>query len=790
MPLQSGYSKEVVQNNIRELIKAGHDPKQSVAIAYSNARKTHGVDEVETKEMKESHKRDLKEEPDSKIVAFIVYTDDDKILWMKRTKDDTWGFPGGHVEDGESAIEGAIRESREEIMHVPETGLQLIYSEGKVRLFGCNDGEFKPELNEEHSDFVWATIEDAPEDLFPKIADEKKEIAQAATGMDEEHWITTESGSHLLIEGNGKGEYTIKGGAGGKLNGKTVSPKSMSENRINEKSSSFNNPDFKPHETNNSSFKTPEGHHTLKHPLAIKKETEKAYGVSNGYEEALETARYDVKELTSNQRELLRNRQSLLWLPKSHSSSHEGHVVSMSPWLAQKNGHETHEGAQRREQAFNAGKERYSKLLETAKSAGVKGIRERMKTETIKQKMREHGLTVDSSTFDEGDDFYNQCSDSYSLDKREYDTNGWFEVQDNPLSMVGVFPYSGRSVSPECDQDKIYMIYRPAEELGTQECIDSFKLIPWIDNHVMLGSEDAGLTPSEQKGVQGVIGQDVHFDGETLRGNIKVFSEAMANLIANGKKELSCGYRCRYEYAPGTYDGVKYDYVQRDIRGNHLALVENGRMGPDVAVLDHFTFTVDNKEFLNMAEENKVAEVSEKKQDMSLEEVHKFLEEVMPKLAKIQELTGQQYGSAGMEAVEDEDMTKPDGDEEKPGETKDEEEEDPIVQGGQKKEEKEGQRAEGMDAATIARTVEANIVMKSKLYNQLSAHIGAFDHSDMDLDKMAKYGCKKLGLEASKEARVVALEAFLQGKGAPTRTGMDSMPARKGNFVQRFLEGK
>ena len=554
MPLKEGYSKEVIQNNIRELIKAGHDPKQSMAIAYSNARKSHGVDEVETEEMKESHKRDLKEEPDSKIVAFIVYTDDDKILWMKRTKDDTWGFPGGHVEDGESAIEGAIRESREEIMHVPETGLQLIYSEGKVRLFGCNDGEFKPELNEEHSEFMWATIEDAPEPIFPKIDGDEEKIAEAAE------------------------------------------------------------------------------------------------------------------------------------------------------------------------------------------------------------------------------------ANASAMDKREYDTNGWFEVKDNPLSMVGVFPYSGRSVSPECDPDRIYMVYRPAEELNSADCIDSFKLIPWIDNHVMLGSEDEGLTPSEQKGVQGVIGQDVYFDGDTLKGNIKVFSEAMANLIANGKKELSCGYRCRYEYAPGTYDGVKYDYVQRDIRGNHLALVENGRMGPDVAVLDHFTFTVDNKEFLNMAEENKVAEVSEKK-EMSLEEVHKFLEEVMPKLAKIQELTGQSFGAAGMEAVADEDMEKPDGDEEKPGETKDEEEE-PIPQGGAKEEPKEG-----MDAAAIARTVEANLAKKSKLYDQLSAHIGAFDHAEMSVSDMAKYGCKKLGLEAAKETRVVALEAFLKGKGVPSRAAMDSA-VRKGNFVQRFLEGK
>ena len=554
MPLKPGFSKEVLQDNIRELIKAGHDPKQSVAIAYSNARKSHGVD------ADESHKRDLTEEPDSDIVAFIVYTDGDKILWMRRTKDNTWGFPGGHVEKGESAIEGAIRESREETMHVPKTGLQLIYEEGKVRLFGCNDGEFKPDLNDEHDDYVWATIEDAPDPMFPKISKDAEKIAEEAE------------------------------------------------------------------------------------------------------------------------------------------------------------------------------------------------------------------------------------ANASAMDKREYDTNGWFEVKDNPLSMVGVFPYSGRSVSPDCDPNRIYMVYRPAEELASQECVDSFKLIPWIDNHVMLGSEDAGLTPSEQKGVQGVIGQEVYFDGNTLKGNIKVFSEAMANLIANGKKELSCGYRCRYEYAPGVYEGTAYDYVQRDIRGNHLALVENGRMGPDVAVLDHFTFTVDNKEFLNMAEETKAAEGGEKK-EMTLEEVHKFLEDVMPKLAKIIEITGQQYGAAGVEAVEDEDMTKPDGDEEKPGEAKDEEGPEYGV-GGQKKEEKEGERGAGMDAAAIARVVQANIAQKSKLYDKLSAHIGAFDHADMDLDKMAKYGCKKLGLEAPREARVVALEAFLQGKGTPTQAAMDSMPARKGNFVQRFLEGK
>ena len=537
MPLKEGSSKETIRENIAELVKSGHPQNQAVAIAYQNARKHSGVDSGTG---------------NTDLVAFIIYVSEDKILWMRRSDDKSWSFPGGHVEEGESAIQGAIRESREETGHTPKSGLQLIHEEEKLCIYLCSDGEFIPKLNYEHDAFVWATVEEAPNEIFPE-----KEI------------------------------------------------------------------------------------------------------------EAVEN--------------------------------------------------------------------------------------------------------------------------SSAMDKREYDTNGWFEVKDNPLSMVGVFPYSGRSISPDCDPDRIYMVYRPAEELASADCIDSFKLIPWIDNHVMLGSEDEGLTPSEAKGVQGVIGQEVYFEEDTLKGNIKVFSEAMANLIANGKKELSCGYRCRYEYAPGVYNGVEYDYVQRDIRGNHLALVENGRMGPDVAVLDHFTFTVDNKEFFNMAEENK--DVGGEKPTMTLEEVHKFLEEVMPKLAKIQELTGQSYGAAGEEAVADSDTTMPDGDEEKPGEAKDEEGPQYGV-GGQKEEEKEGERGHGMDAAAIAKSVEQSMAKKAKLYDKLSAHIGAFDHSEMDVSEMAKYGCKQLGIEAPKEGRVAFIEAYLMGKGAPAATGMDSSPVRKGNFVQRFLEGK
>ena len=38
MPLKKGYSKATIDKNIATEIRAGRDPKQAVAIAYSTAR--------------------------------------------------------------------------------------------------------------------------------------------------------------------------------------------------------------------------------------------------------------------------------------------------------------------------------------------------------------------------------------------------------------------------------------------------------------------------------------------------------------------------------------------------------------------------------------------------------------------------------------------------------------------------------------------------------------------------------------------------------------------------------
>ena len=48
---------------------------------------------------------------------------------------------------------------------------------------------------------------------------------------------------------------------------------------------------------------------------------------------------------------------------------------------------------------------------------------------------------------------------------KQVDHNDFWYIKDNPLSKVGVFPYLGKQISSELEPDKIYQVYRPAEEL-------------------------------------------------------------------------------------------------------------------------------------------------------------------------------------------------------------------------------------------------------------------------------------------------------------------------------------
>ncbi len=125
---------------------------------------------------------------------------------------------------------------------------------------------------------------------------------------------------------------------------------------------------------------------------------------------------------------------------------------------------------------------------------------------------------------------------------RQIDDNGFIMIERNPISRSGVFPYLGRNISEECDPDKVYWVLRPEEELSDPATLESFALLPLVDDHTMVGE---GFTPVEEKIAHGVLGESVEYDKQSgiLYAPLKLFSEKIKRLIQSGKKALSLGYR-------------------------------------------------------------------------------------------------------------------------------------------------------------------------------------------------------------------------------------------------------
>ena len=319
-------------------------------------------------------------------------------------------------------------------------------------------------------------------------------------------------------------------------------------------------------------------------------------------------------------------------------------------------------------------------------------------------------------------------------DKREIDTNGFVEIPDNPISAVGVYPYLGSMIGGK-DPSKIYYVLRPEEELNKPEVLDSLRLMPIVDDHEMLGD---GETPAEKKGIHGVIGENVYFDQKDnmIKGNLKIHSTSLMDKIDNqGKKELSAGYRADHEFIPGNYNGKDYDAIQKNIVFNHLALVDRGRMGSNVAVLDE--------------------------QDILLTEPPPPLEKKkMNHLEKLQTVYQALGDFLGEEAAEPENIV-----------TDEEEKEIEKEAEKEKKEDEKEEKGEVMDAAMVEQVINkkvaqalGNVGKRDELYEKLKPHTGVMDSAQtMTLDELAAYGVQKLGLECPKGHEASALQGFFAG---------------------------
>ena len=218
---------------------------------------------------------------------------------------------------------------------------------------------------------------------------------------------------------------------------------------------------------------------------------------------------------------------------------------------------------------------------------------------------------------------------------REKDANGFLHVKNCHCTKVQIAQYLGSEISNDLIPDKVYNVFRPEEELNKAETIQSLNGVPLqLEHH-----DDTAERPAQYTRI-GATGTDAVFEFPYLSNSLHFFNQKAIDLIESGEKcELSIGYDCEIHKEAGEYEGQPYDFVQRNIKIQHVALVECGRAGADVKVSD-------SKEILN-SQKNEVKKMDKEKLLQLINELVKAGATEEEIKAKIDELTA--------DACEDED---------------------------------------------------------------------------------------------------------------------------------------
>lgn len=189
---------------------------------------------------------------------------------------------------------------------------------------------------------------------------------------------------------------------------------------------------------------------------------------------------------------------------------------------------------------------------------------------------------------------------------------------DHPiLTRVGIFEYRRPDGS-------IRRELRLPEEVFAPESLASYKGKPVILTH------EAGMIDSDnvQQEQIGTILSEGMQDGDNVRAQIIIHD---ARKLDYGLRELSLGYSLDLEEVPGEWQGQPYDAIQRNIRVNHLALVEKARAG------DSARLNIDGED--TQAEKGGNT-MSKRKDGLTPEEIAQLVEEY--KKRKEQRMQGQQ----------------------------------------------------------------------------------------------------------------------------------------------------
>ncbi len=130
---------------------------------------------------------------------------------------------------------------------------------------------------------------------------------------------------------------------------------------------------------------------------------------------------------------------------------------------------------------------------------------------------------------------------------------------------------------------KIVRVYRPAEEVFADASLQSFTHAPVTVNH----PKDAVSSANWKDLAVGEVSTAAKKDGDWVWLPLILKDAAAISDVEAGKRELSAGYECSLDWTAGTTDdGQQFDAVQRNIKINHLAIVDAARAGSQARIGD------------------------------------------------------------------------------------------------------------------------------------------------------------------------------------------------------------
>jgi hypothetical protein len=164
--------------------------------------------------------------------------------------------------------------------------------------------------------------------------------------------------------------------------------------------------------------------------------------------------------------------------------------------------------------------------------------------------------------------------------KLEITSDGYLKAMPR-IARTGIQLYKGDECGrPDID---VVRVYRPEDSVFHNDATHSYTHLPITIDHPGTAVDSKNW----RKHAVGETGDEVLRDGGTVRVPMMLRDAEAIKLVQSGKRELSVGYGCNLDWTSGiTSDGESYDAIQRDIRGNHLAIVTQARGGSTLRIGD------------------------------------------------------------------------------------------------------------------------------------------------------------------------------------------------------------